>query len=115
MKLNKNEMTNTQYADLAVYCNENNLVIEDKGEYLEAVNPPEPSVEEKQSRVRTVRNQYLDQTDKFMIADYPIATAQKSKYKQYRTYLRNYPDSSEDWFEREPMTFDEWSASIATD
>ncbi len=31
--------TNTQYADLAVYCNRNGLVIEDKGDYLEAVNP----------------------------------------------------------------------------
>ena len=46
MKLNK-PYTNTQYANLAVYCNKNGLIIEDKGDYLEAVNPPEPSVEEK--------------------------------------------------------------------
>ena len=51
MKLYKNEMTNAKYADLAVYCNKNGKVIEDKGDYLEAVNPPEPSDEEKKAKV----------------------------------------------------------------
>ena len=45
MKLNK-PCTNKEYADLAVYCNKNGLIIEDKGDYLEAVNPPEPTLEE---------------------------------------------------------------------
>ena len=48
MKLNK-PYTNTQYADLAVYCNKNGMLIEDKGDYLEAVNPPEPTLEEAQA------------------------------------------------------------------
>ena len=39
MKLNK-PYTNKEYADLAVYCNKNGVIIEDKGDYLEAVNPP---------------------------------------------------------------------------
>lgn len=34
--------TNKQYADLAVYCNNNNCHIEDKGDYLESVANPEP-------------------------------------------------------------------------
>ena len=113
MKLNK-PYTNSQYADLAVYCNKNGKIIEDKGEYLEAVNPPEPSAEEKQTSARQARNRYLNQTDFTQLADAPITTTQKSKYKQYRAYLRDYPDSSEDWFERNPMTFDEWSTSQAT-
>jgi hypothetical protein len=33
--------TNKQYADLAVYCNNNNCHIEDKGDYLESVPNPE--------------------------------------------------------------------------
>ena len=114
MKLNK-PYTNAQYADLAVYCNRNGKVIEDKGDYLEAVNPPEQSTEDKQAQVRAVRNQYLEQTDKFMIVDYPITSTQKSKYKQYRAYLRDYPDSSEDWFEHDPMSFADWSTSQTTD
>ena len=108
MKLYKNEMTNTKYADLAVYCNKNGLIIEDKGDYLEAVNPPEPSDEEKKARVRQVRNQYLKQTDEFMIVDYPITSTQKSKYKRYRTYLRDYT-LTENWWESEPLKFEEWN------
>lgn len=75
---------------------------------------PEKPVEELQAQVRAVRNQYLEQTDKFLIADYPITSSQKSKYKQYRAYLRDYPDSSEDWFENEPMSFAEWSIQQTT-
>ena len=110
MKLKK-PYTNKEYANLAVYCNENGLIIEDKGDYLEAVNPPEPSDEEKKVQIRAVRNMYLEQTDKYMITDYPITSTQKAKYKQYRVYLRDYPDSSEDWFKHEPMSFDEWCYS----
>ena len=72
------------------------------------------AIEQKKTDVRAVRNQYLEQTDKFMITDYPITSTQKTKYKQYRSYLRDYPDSSEDWFEHEPMSFDEWSTSHTT-
>lgn len=72
------------------------------------------AIEQKKAEVRAVRNQYLEQTDKFLIADYPITSTQKAKYKQYRAYLRDYPDSSEDWFEHEPMSFDEWSTSQTT-
>ena len=78
--------------------------------YLKGYAPEKP-IEQREAEVRSVRNQYLEQTDKYMIADYPITSTQKTKYKQYRAYLRDYPDSSEDWFEHEPMSFDEWSTS----
>ena len=108
MKLNK-PYTNKEYADIAVYCNKNGLIIEDKGDYLEAVNPPEPSDEEKKARVRAVRNQYLEHTDKFMIADYPITDEERELYKQYRTYLRTYPEC-QDWYKANPKTYEEWYA-----
>ena len=72
------------------------------------------AIEQRKEQVRAVRNQYLKQTDEFMIVDYPITSTQKTKYKQYRAYLRDYPDSSEDWFEHEPMSFSEWSTSQTT-
>lgn len=75
---------------------------------------PEKPIEEKEAEVRAVRNQYLGQTDKVMLVDYPITSSQKAKYKQYRAYLRDYPDSSEDWFEHEPMSFTEWTTSQTT-
>lgn len=54
--------TNAQYADLAVYCNENNCHIEDKGDYLESVEnaPYVPTYEEvKQMRIQ-YRKEYID-------------------------------------------------------
>ena len=110
MKLNK-PYTNAQYADLAVYCNKNGKVIEDKGDYLEAVNPPEPSIEDKQAQVRSVRNQYLEQTDKYMIADYPITDEERELYKQYRTYLRDYT-LTENWWEHSPKDFSTWKEML---
>ena len=55
MKLEKENMTNKSYADFAVYCNQNGLIIEDKGDYLEAVEPPyiPPTKEE----IRSIREQ----------------------------------------------------------
>lgn len=45
--------TNAQYADLAVYCNENNCHIEDKGDYLESVeNAPHIPTDEEQRQAR---------------------------------------------------------------
>lgn len=69
---------------------------------------PEKPVEEKEAEVRAVRNQYLEQTDKYMIADYPIADEEREMYKQYREYLRDYPET-ENWHEHNPLTFEEWS------
>ena len=69
---------------------------------------PEKPVEEKEAEVRAVRNQYLEQTDKYMIADYPITDEERELYKQYRTYLRDYT-LSENWQESNPLKFEEWN------
>lgn len=106
MKLNK-PYTNRQYAGLAVYCNKNGKVIEDKGDYLEAVAPSGPSDEEKKVQIRDIRNQCLEQTDKFLIADYPITDEGREQYKAYRSYLRDYTQA-EEWYEDNPLSFDEW-------
>ena len=107
MIVQKDGMTNKQYADLAVFCNQNGLIIADKGEYLESVNPPEPTVEEKQAAVREVRNGYLQATDIYMIADFPITEEERNQYKAYRQYLRDYT-ISENWWEENPLTFEDW-------
>lgn len=110
MKLNK-PYTNAQYADLAVYCNKNGLIIEDKGDYLEAVNSPEPSIEDKQAQVRQVRNQYLKQyvddraKSPFMWDEVP--EEEKALIGDYRKYLMDYPET-EGWYEQNPLTFEEW-------
>ena len=70
---------------------------------------PEKPVEELQAQVRSVRNQYLEQTDKYMITDYPITDDERELYKQYRTYLRTYPEC-QDWYKANPKTYEEWYA-----
>ena len=68
------------------------------------------AIEQRKEQVRAVRNQYLEQTDKYMIADYPISDDERELYKQYRTYLRTYPEC-QDWYKANPKTYDEWYAS----
>ena len=70
---------------------------------------PEKPVEEKEAEVRAVRNQYLEQTDKFMITDYPITNDERELYKQYREYLRTYPEC-QDWYKANPKTYEEWKS-----
>lgn len=54
----KKDLTNKTYADLAVYCNQNDCHIEDKGDYLESI-PNEhlaPTYEEqREARAETYR------------------------------------------------------------
>lgn len=42
--------TNEQYAQLAIYCNENDCHIEDKGDYLESVPNEHPAPTEEEQR-----------------------------------------------------------------
>ena len=68
------------------------------------------AIEQGKEQVRAVRNQYLEQTDKYMITDYPIADDERELYKQYRVYLRTYPEC-QDWYKANPKTYEEWYAS----
>ena len=67
------------------------------------------AIEQRKEQVRAVRNQYLEQTDKYMITDYPISDDERELYRQYRTYLRTYPES-QDWYKANPKTYYEWYA-----
>ena len=77
--------------------------------YLKGYAPEKP-IEQCEAEVRSVRNQYLEQTDKYMITDYPITDDERELYKQYRTYLRDFT-VAENWWNAPILTFDEWSAA----
>ena len=113
MKFETNQIfENTYPPEAAIYCNEYGLIIkeiEPRRYQIQAI--PEPTIEEKQSSVRSVRNQYLSDTDKYMISDYPIAEEERAKYVAYRTYLRDYTEADE-WYESNPKTFDEWKEDL---
>lgn len=40
-------------------------------------------------KLRAKRNKLLAETDKFMLSDFPIDTKLRTKYRDYRDYLRN--------------------------
>ena len=71
------------------------------------------AIEQRKEQVRAVRNQYLEQTDKYMITDYPISDEERELYRQYREYLRAYPECR-DWYKANPKTFDEWKSLQTT-
>ena len=72
---------------------------------------PDEEIEQRKEQVRFVRNQYLEQTDKYMLVDYPITDDERELYKQYRTYLRDYT-LSENWWEHSPKYFSTWKEML---
>lgn len=94
------EDTEHQLSDY-VHCN---------GQFVLTVS--DEAIEQRKEQVRAVRNQYLKQTDKFMLVDYPITDDERELYKQYREYLRDYT-LPENWWESEPQKFEEWVSSIS--
>ena len=95
------EDTEHQFSDY-IHCD---------GQFVLTVS--DEAIEQRKEQVRAVRNRYLEQTDKYMITDYPITSTQKSKYKRYRTYLRDYT-LTENWWENEQLKFEEWSKAQIT-
>lgn len=79
--------------------------------YVKGYAPKEPETEI-QIRVREIRDNALEQTDKYMIVDFPISDEDRETMKQYRQYLREYT-KQKDWWESLPMTFDEYIADKA--
>ena len=102
--------TDEQYADLAVYCNENGMIIADKEDYLEAELPPEPTVEERKEKVRAIRNSYLvkyvDPKQLVLVWD-SLSEEDKKLYADYRTYLLDYT-KTDGWWLQNPRTLEEW-------
>lgn len=79
--------------------------------YVKGYAPAEPETEI-QIRVREIRDNALEQTDKYMIVDFPISDEERETMKQYRQYLRDYT-KQKDWWESLPMTFEEYIADKA--
>lgn len=69
-----------------------------------APKEPEPEI---QIRVREIRNGLLNDSDKYLMPDFPIDMAGRESYKLYRQYLRDYTQSP-DWWESEPLKYEDW-------
>lgn len=78
---------------------------------------PEPTVEDKKMVVRATRDQYINDIE-WRVSRYRdqkemgIATTDdENTYFQileYMQYLRDYPESTADWYEHNPKTWEEW-------
>ena len=70
------------------------------------------AIEQYKKQVRSIRNGYLEQTDKYLsVTDYPISDDERELYKQYRVYLRTYPET-EGWYENPPKDFSTWKEML---
>lgn len=91
----------TPFADVAkdfgwtIQCEDNSVETAYDGTLWEKGFAPAKSDSIKAAEVRTRRDELLRQTDKFMIADYPITETLRDQYKNYRAYLRDIPDRSD--------------------
>ena len=82
--------------------------------YLKGYAPEKP-IEQKKADVRAVRNQYLEETDKYVaLSDFPITDEEREQYKAYRVYLRDYTLEDE-WWLANPKTFEEWMKQLTTE
>lgn len=72
---------------------------------------PEESETDKQNRVRIIRNQMLDESDKYMVSDFPLTDEERFQMKLYRQYLRDYTKQN-NWWESLPDGFADWRANI---
>ena len=79
--------------------------------YKSGYAPEEPE-EDKQAKVRLIRDTYLQQYDFTQLDDAPFTAEEKAVYARYRQYLRDYT-KEENWWEAEPKTYNEWAATTA--
>lgn len=75
------------------------------GEYV--LNEDSRAIDVKKALTREIRNNYLSESDKYMIEDFPITPEEKSLWIAYRQYLRDFT-LEEGWWNLTVLTFEEW-------
>ena len=78
--------------------------------YLEGY-APKPGVKPKEeilAEKRAIRNRYLESSDKYMLQDFPITSAEKNKWKEYRVYLRDFFNDENYALNNDVKTFEEY-------
>lgn len=76
---------------------------------------PEKSQEEKEKDIRSIREQYfaqyIDWYQSKPLLWSELSEEEKSNISEYRQYLKDYT-LTENWFENNPLSFDEWKKTI---
>lgn len=84
--------TYAKYTEAAAWCNANNAMIEDKGDYYEVVAIPAPTTEELAAQARSQRDALIAATDYLMATDYPLTDEKRQELTVYRQALRDIPE-----------------------
>lgn len=104
------KLSEENYTQGAIWCNENNATIElIEGEYI-IVAIPEPTIDELKEQVRRTRNRYLEEyvdPKQLVLVWDSLSADERNMYADYRKYLLDYTNSDE-WWLSNPMTLDEW-------
>lgn len=82
--------------------------VEVGGEYVLVTDAK--AIEKKKDDVRRVRNSYLEKyvdPKQLLLVWESLSSEDKKDYADYRTYLLDYT-KEENWWEHNPLTFDEW-------
>lgn len=74
------------------------------------VRDPDFEVKRRSAEVRAKRDKLLLVTDRYMLADFPIAEDEREQYRQYRQYLRDIPETPE-FPDVSILTFEDWKES----
>lgn len=83
-KFYKNNINDIEYAEAALWCNENKATIKDKGEYYEVIALSEPTQAEKnQAQANTAKSELRSLAEKAMMAQLAGGdiTAQQTEYQ----------------------------------
>ena len=106
------------YTECAIWCNENGYTIQQKedGYYITDIVPVAVSEEKASENTleekRAVRNRILRQTDKYVLPDFPIDSAELKIVKSYRRYLRNFFDDEESALRNQIMSYEEFKETL---
>ena len=74
------------------------------------------AIEQKKAEVRAVRNQYLEtyvDPKQLVLVWNSLTVDEQKEYTDYRQYLLDYPEQ-ENWYEQNPLTFEEWKQGSST-
>lgn len=74
--------------------------------YLLGYAPKKPE-ETSKEEIRAERDELIQNSDKYMLVDFPITEEEREKWVAYRQYLRDYT-KQENWWEESPKTFEDW-------
>ena len=96
----------TKKGEMAVFVWDKWEIIESKAKLSERETPKEKA--DKAGDLILMRNALLDETDKYMMPDFPIDEYKRILWQEYRQYLRDIT-KAKDFPDLQLQTFDQWN------